>query len=91
MRILLTGATGYIGKRLLPLLLEQGHSVVCAVRDRARFALPTRRREQVEVVEVDFLDPTSVAIVGAASTVRVAFAVPQIIMAWRQGLTGKVP
>jgi hypothetical protein len=25
MKILLTGATGYIGKRLLPLLVEQGH------------------------------------------------------------------
>ncbi|WP_273300069.1 NAD-dependent epimerase/dehydratase family protein, partial [Zunongwangia profunda] len=30
MRILLTGANGYIGMRLLPELLEQGHEVVCA-------------------------------------------------------------
>ena len=37
MRILLTGATGYIGKRLLPVLLEQGHLVVCCVRDKKRF------------------------------------------------------
>jgi len=57
MRILLTGATGYIGKRLLPLLLEQGHNVVCAVRDRRRFVLPPLLRDQVTVVEVDFLDP----------------------------------
>ena len=28
MRILLTGATGYIGKRLLPALIEQGHHVI---------------------------------------------------------------
>ncbi len=27
MKILLTGVTGYIGKRLLPVLLEQGHEV----------------------------------------------------------------
>jgi dTDP-4-dehydrorhamnose reductase len=31
MRILLTGANGYIGTRLLPVLLEQGHDVVCIV------------------------------------------------------------
>ena len=33
MKILLTGANGYIGLRLLPALLEAGHDVVCAVRD----------------------------------------------------------
>lgn len=37
MKILLTGATGYIGKRLLPALLEKGHQVVCCVRDKNRF------------------------------------------------------
>ena len=37
MKILLTGANGYIGKRLLPLLIERGCEVVCAVRDKARF------------------------------------------------------
>ena len=35
--ILLTGATGYIGKRLLPILLSEGHVVVCLVRDQRRF------------------------------------------------------
>ncbi len=34
-RILLTGATGYVGGRLAPLLLERGYEVVCLVR-RAR-------------------------------------------------------
>ena len=29
MKILLTGATGYIGKRMLPVLVEAGHEVVC--------------------------------------------------------------
>ncbi|WP_460503876.1 NAD-dependent epimerase/dehydratase family protein, partial [Hymenobacter agri] len=33
MKILLTGATGYIGQRLLPLLAAAGHDVVCLVRD----------------------------------------------------------
>jgi nucleoside-diphosphate-sugar epimerase len=31
MKILLTGATGYIGKRLLPILIAQGHEVICCV------------------------------------------------------------
>ncbi len=37
MKILLTGANGYIGKRLLPVLISQGHQVVCCVRDKDRF------------------------------------------------------
>ena len=37
MKILLTGSTGYIGRRLLPVLVEAGHQVVCLVRDKRRF------------------------------------------------------
>ena len=37
MRIALTGATGYIGGRLLTRLLEQGHQVTVLVRQRERF------------------------------------------------------
>jgi uncharacterized protein YbjT (DUF2867 family) len=36
MKILVTGATGYIGGRLVPRLLEAGHSVRVLVRDPAR-------------------------------------------------------
>jgi uncharacterized protein YbjT (DUF2867 family) len=36
MKILVTGATGYIGKRLIPLLLNDGHTIFCAVRDKER-------------------------------------------------------
>ena len=56
MKILLTGATGYIGKRLLPVLVEAGHEVVCCVRDSARFNPPESIKQKVSVIEVDFLD-----------------------------------
>lgn len=56
MKILLTGATGYIGKRLLPLLVEQGHTVVCSVRDKSRFTPPSSLEDKIEVIEVDLLD-----------------------------------
>jgi len=36
--ILVTGATGYVGGRLVPRLLEKGHPVRCLVRDPARLA-----------------------------------------------------
>lgn len=59
MKILLTGATGYIGKRLLPVLLEKGHNVVCTVRDKDRLDIKKYKPEQVTVVEADLLKPTT--------------------------------
>jgi uncharacterized protein YbjT (DUF2867 family) len=61
MKILLTGATGYIGKRLLPLLIDQGHDVVCCVRDKNRFYFPESAAQNVQVIEVDFLNQESLA------------------------------
>ncbi|MFL9832138.1 SDR family oxidoreductase [Flavobacterium sp. ST-87] len=59
MKILLTGATGYIGKRLLPLLVSKGHNVVCCVRDKNRFYIPVEFKENIQVIEVDFLKKES--------------------------------
>ena len=59
MKILVTGATGYIGKRLIPLLLNDGHTVVCAVRDKGRAKSYFRDRKNIVLVEADFLDFTS--------------------------------
>ncbi|HIB65835.1 MAG TPA: NAD-dependent epimerase/dehydratase family protein, partial [Phycisphaerales bacterium] len=36
MKILVTGATGYVGGRLIPRLLERGHEVRVLVRDARR-------------------------------------------------------
>ena len=59
MKILLTGATGYIGKRLLPLLLHAGHQVVCCVRDKNRFDTSWYAGSNLEVIEMDVLKPES--------------------------------
>jgi uncharacterized protein YbjT (DUF2867 family) len=56
--ILVTGATGYIGGRLVPRLLAAGYRVRCMVRDPSR--LDGRRwRDDVEVVAGDVLDAAS--------------------------------
>ena len=58
-KILLTGATGYIGKRLLPILVEQGYHVICCVRDVNRFSPPSSLRDAITVIKVDLLEPES--------------------------------
>ncbi|MEN9792430.1 MAG: hypothetical protein RL330_508, partial [Actinomycetota bacterium] len=57
-RILLTGATGYVGGRLAPMLLDAGHRVVCLVRDPSKLdGIPWSDR--VEVVRGDVLDAST--------------------------------
>lgn len=58
MKILLTGANGYIGMRILPQLLDMGHDVVCAVRDQNRLSIDEETRAKVTIIEIDFLDET---------------------------------
>lgn len=55
MKILLTGVTGYVGKRLLPVLIEKGHTVVCCVREKSRLTIRKNMLAKVEVIEIDFL------------------------------------
>ena len=55
MKILLTGATGYIAQRLLPVLLLNGHEVVCCVRDINRFDTNIYLSDKLSVIEVNFL------------------------------------
>ena len=56
MKILLTGANGYVGKRLLPELLRLNHEVICCVRDKNRLGLDTATLSKVTIWEIDFLD-----------------------------------
>ena len=53
MNILLTGANGYIGRRLLSVLIEKGHKVFCAVRDPSRLHIPQFLRNRIEIIVCD--------------------------------------
>lgn len=55
MKILLTGANGYIGMRLIPSLLESGHDIVCAVRSADRLSVDKETKAKLQIVEIDFL------------------------------------
>jgi uncharacterized protein YbjT (DUF2867 family) len=57
--ILLTGATGYVGGLLLPLLESRGHHVRCLARRPGR--LRQRADAATEIVEGDVRDPASLA------------------------------
>lgn len=57
MKILLTGANGYIGMRLLSQLLAQDHEVICVVRDANRLSVDAETRSKISVLEIDFLQP----------------------------------
>ena len=59
MRILITGTTGYIGKRLIPLLLNENHEIICVVRDKLRIESSYLNEDNIEVIEADFLDLNS--------------------------------
>ena len=68
--ILVTGATGYVGGRLVPKLLEAGYHVRCLVRDPSR--LQGRAwAHQVEVMEGDALVPDDLA--AAMKGISVAY------------------
>ncbi|SEA19927.1 Uncharacterized conserved protein YbjT, contains NAD(P)-binding and DUF2867 domains [Haloplanus vescus] len=57
MHTLVTGATGFVGGRLVPALLDAGHEVTVLVRSPTGYDPP----EGVRVVVGDLLDPDSIA------------------------------
>ena len=58
--VLVTGATGYIGGRLAPMLLERGFTVRAAARSTGRLSCrPWARHPNLELVQADLLDVES--------------------------------
>ncbi|MEO8953767.1 MAG: NAD(P)H-binding protein, partial [Ktedonobacteraceae bacterium] len=72
--ILITGATGYIGRHLVARLVEQGECPRCLVRDTKRAAnvLPAGK---VELIQGDTTQPASLkaALNGVETVVHAAF------------------
>ena len=61
LRVLVTGATGYIGGRLVPILLERGYRVRILVRSEKKARnRPWSSHPALEIVTGDALDPASV-------------------------------
>ena len=58
MKILVTGATGYVGGRLIPRLLELGHSITVLVRNPSNIK-GRIWSEKVEILKGDLLNPES--------------------------------
>ncbi|QSG01531.1 NAD(P)H-binding protein [Natranaeroarchaeum sulfidigenes] len=55
MNVLVTGATGFVGRRLVPALLDAGHEVCVLVRDRSSYDLDL----DVDIYEGDLLEQGS--------------------------------
>jgi nucleoside-diphosphate-sugar epimerase len=76
MRIFVTGATGVLGSRAVPLMLEAGHEVTAVGRSPEKRAL--LERQGARALDVDLFDPEAVrqAVRGAEVICNLATAVP---------------
>ena len=52
MKILITGTTGYIAKRLILRLLENKHKLICCVRDLNRIPDEIEDRENISMQHI---------------------------------------
>src|SRR5690606_19303225 len=60
MKVLITVANGYIGQRLIPILLKQGHELFCCVRNLSRLG-EYQNEPNVHLIEIDLLEPSDIS------------------------------
>ena len=76
MKIFVAGATGVIGRRLIPLLVDAGGEVTAVARSPAKAA--QLRKQGAKPVTVDLFDPAAVeeAVMGHQTVINVATSIP---------------
>jgi 2-alkyl-3-oxoalkanoate reductase len=81
MKIFVTGATGVIGRRAVPLLLARGHSVTALVRQASQSILPAH--DKLTPVDVDLFDRQTLtrAMTGHDVVINLATHIPP--SAWK--------
>ncbi len=77
MRVAVIGATGALGRHLVPRLVEHGHAVRATVRDEGAAEFLTRLG--VAAVRADILEPATLAAVvaGCDAAIHIATAIPK--------------
>jgi len=78
MKLVLYGASGMIGSRLLREAVRRGHAVTAVVREPRKFATPTGR---VIVIKGDVLEPASVAaaVAGHDAVLSAVGPTPEVV------------
>lgn len=56
-KVLVTGASGYIGSNLIIELLNQGHQVIAMVRDPKKYVVDPEIRKRIKVIQGDLQKP----------------------------------
>jgi nucleoside-diphosphate-sugar epimerase len=76
MRIFLTGASGVIGRRVVPLLLQAGHDITAAARTPARREALVRAGVRPAAVDLFALHQLRLAVAGHDAVINLATHIP---------------